>query len=512
MQTTSDKEYAAHVEQLLGILGQHHAQGEEPDLSLCVSGLEMGRDNKKIRDYAVKAMKFKGSDFDRAIKVEHIKTQLGEYPTTATRIVELMAKQINATVRYNGTIRKEEVPYIIDVDGRKSYISPDLWDAYEFKTFIATSFRCNIGFEEFRRRVRIQSAEYGLPFTVASLNDAADHWYEKEMNDRLWMIAGKIGYSDNLDTRERGQASLYRLAETCFDCPHGAGFVVAVFNKFIWQVKRKIEKMTIHNHLMPVILGIQGIGKSTLAKKLFDPVEELHAMTDFQQLTDLRNGMLFRNFVIFLDEMGWANKAEMDTVKNILTAESLTRRIMQTTKYNVVDQNATFIGTANAGELSELIRDTSGTRRFIALDMKEKPDREVINGIDWQEVWRSVDERTDDPMAAFKEVLDAVQAADRTLTPIEDWLESLTSASSVGTRFDNDGMKITSRRFSSEELFLTYQEWEQVHYKGYKAKTGNAFGREMKLRSMKPDSKFSRSMIDGKAAFGWRTKSATWSL
>ena len=156
---------------------------------------------------------------------------------------------------------------------------------------IATKFKRIIGFDEFARSVRIASDKFNLGFSVNSLNDAAEQWYLGVCQDRLWRITATIDYTDSLIVRREGEASLRRLAQTCFDCPEdgGADFVVAVFNKFVWQVKRKIDGLPVFDHLMPVILGSQGTGKSTLIRQLLEAIDELWVMSDFKQITDDRN-------------------------------------------------------------------------------------------------------------------------------------------------------------------------------------------------------------------------------
>jgi hypothetical protein len=505
----TDNEYAAHVDALLGTIAALHAQGQDVDIALCTSGLECGRrEHKKVRDFACKMLKIKPAEFDRAIKIQFITQQLGEYPTNPSHFVDIITKQMHVSAKYNGTMRKDEVPYILDANGAKNFISPDLWESYDFKTMIDTTFKCAVTLSEITREMRIRAVDYGLPFSPTALNDATEKWYEMACTDRLWRISSEIDHTDDTARRTSAQASLLKLAETCFDCDYGSAFVVAVLNKFIWQVKRKIKGIEVFDHLMPVILGAQGIGKSTLVRNMLKPVEELCASTDFKAITDDRNAMLWRNFVILLDEMGWAKKAEMDTVKNILSAETLTRRIMNTTKYNTITQHATFIGTANAHELSELIRDDA-TRRFISLSMKIQPDRAVINGMDWKAVWQSIDERVSDPMLPFKAVLLAAQAEDRTLSPIEDWLESLSDTSIMGWDLDynkNEAMKITRESgFTSTELFRTYQEWEKIHYRAIQGKSSNAFGREMKRLSRDSTAKFRRSLTNGNnTVFTWQ--------
>ena len=499
----TNEEYAEFVEQLLAILGQKHASGEDIEMSLCVCGLELQRDNKKIRDYVVRTLKLKAADFDRAMRIEHAKAELGEYPATASRFVEMMAARMNLTAQYNGVLRKAGIPYLDMEDGRRQPIDPDLWDNDDFRLLVTTKFHRVTSFDEFARDVRITAVEYGLPFRVENLNDLCENWYHSATNERLWMIARDIEYTDSKMIREAGQASLRRLAETCFECPHGTAFVVAVFNKFIWQVKRKINQLPVYDHLMPVILGPQGAGKSTLIRLMLAAIEELWVTTDFKQITDDRNISIWRNFVIFLDEMGWASKSDMDSVKHIVSAVNLTRRVMRTNITQEVAQNATFIGAANADELADLIRD-SATRRFVSLDMLATPDREVINSIDWRAVWQSVDHRASDPMAPFKAVLQTAQANDRTVTSVETWLGSLTPQSVIGGRVHKP-----KDTFTSSELFLDFAEYAKTYCADVKPISINGFGRQMKHLCNNPRSQFVRDEDQSRAVFQWREPART---
>jgi hypothetical protein len=216
-------------------------------------------------------------------------------------------------------------------------------------------------------------------------------------------------------------------------------------------------------------------------------------MTDFKQITDDRNISLWRNFVVFLDEMGWASKSDMDTVKNIISAPTLTRRVMRTNVTQEVAQNVTFIGAANATELAELIRDATGTRRFVSLTMIDKPDRSVINSIDWREVWQSVDHTAEDPMAPFKQLLQARQEAERIKTPVEDWVDHIDAKSFVS--------RPNHRRFLSGELHTTFREFEDERYPGLLKTSLASFTREMKKLTKRDRARF--SYIEDKGYILW---------
>jgi hypothetical protein len=276
--------------------------------------------------------------------------------------------------------------------------------------------------------------------------------------------------------------------------------VVAVFNKFIWQVKRKIAGLPVFDHLMPVILGSQGTGKSTLIRKLLEAIDELWVMSDFKQITDDRNISLWRNFAVFLDEMGWASKSDMDTVKNIITAPTLTRRVMKTNVTQEVAQNVTFIGAANAEELSDLIRDQTGTRRFVSVTMTDRPDRDVINSIDWFDVWQSVDHLAADPMAAFQGALRGAQEENRTKTVVEEWVACIDPKKSMmGALADPD------RRFLATELHSAFREFETERFPANRGLSVVDFGKQMSALCRRADSPFERNMGHAKKAYyTWR--------
>lgn len=78
------------------------------------------------------------------------------------------------------------------------------------------------------------------------------------------------------------------------------------------QAKRKANDLPVSNHLMPVILGPQGNGKSTLVRHLLAPIDELTVDTDFAAITDERIISIWQSYVGFLGEMkGPGNRTSM---------------------------------------------------------------------------------------------------------------------------------------------------------------------------------------------------------
>ena len=150
----SDADYDKHVDTLIGMITGKHVRGEEIDASICVTGLEHARAaNRKMRDSVLKMKLVKAPEFDAALRRE-VATRARFTAHTPREFVGQMAEKMNITATFSGLLRKREVPYI-EYDGKRDYISPHLWDTYEFKTLIATHFHCNIGFVDFSRAVRM---------------------------------------------------------------------------------------------------------------------------------------------------------------------------------------------------------------------------------------------------------------------------------------------------------------------------------------------------------------------
>ena len=108
------------------------------------------------------------------------------------------------------------------------------------------------------------------------------------------------------------------------------GFHAAVLQKFMHQVKRKARGLRVERHLMPVITGEQGGGKSTFVESSLAPLSDAVLRVDFDQISDDRIIDIWRSPVLLLDEMGGAKRADMETVKAAITSPTLARRLSDT--------------------------------------------------------------------------------------------------------------------------------------------------------------------------------------
>ena len=198
----------------------------------------------------------------------------------------------------------------------------------------------------------------------------------------------------------------------------------AVLYHFIWQVKRKMLGLKVYDHLMPIIYGAQGIGKSEAIKKLLSPIKDLYLPAKFNHIIDEKKSKSFeQNFAMFFDEMQGANRVDIENIKEKITCDRVAYRPLFTNDEEQVNNNCAFIGTSNK-PLYRLIRDESGMRRFFEIKLDQKCDWEAINAIDYQAIWLDVDENLETPLIrAHINEIKKQQEENREKHSVEEWIQ-----------------------------------------------------------------------------------------
>lgn len=168
---------------------------------------------------------------------------------------------------------------------------------------------------------------------------------------------------------------------------------------FIYQVKRKLARLPLSDHLMPVLVSKQqGIGKTRFVKRLLEPLAELAKPMLFSDIADPRSIHVFRHTVLVIDDMEKLRPDNIPIVKNRITGDEVNGRGMRLNREVGTQQRATFIGTSNMS-VATLVPDESGNRRFCELLFRNANPAAggnptiwpLINATDFVEVWRSVD-------------------------------------------------------------------------------------------------------------------------
>ncbi|MDH7975713.1 VapE family protein [Sphingomonas sp. AR_OL41] len=342
--------------------------------------------------------------------------KLGDVPTNVREYARLYSVNLGVSITYKGIIR---------IPGR------------DCATIL-----------DYTRGARLTALELGLPFSREAVNDAIEEHYADARDRALDSIRAA--------TESRESFDWLTLAAGCFDARSTSHeFVVAVLKKFVWQVKRKLHGLPVTHHLMPVLFGAQGSGKSWFLRALCAPLAEVTSFSDFGAIGDDRNIDLWRSYIIVMDEMAKAGKADIEVTKHVITAENLERRPMRTTSTVTIRQCATMIGASNMS-LVELIRDETGNRRFVELAWGNPPHG-FVDGFDFGSAWRSVHHTDADPMADYMDDLAAAQSQSRNHGPVESWLLDLDENhwGELHDRADHTGFIGTQALF---DFYLSHRE------------------------------------------------------
>lgn len=247
--------------------------------------------------------------------------------------------------------------------------------------------------------------------------------------------------------------------------------VVGVMAHFLWQIKRKLMDKEILYHIMPILYGGQGAGKSKALQHLFRPLTNLTLDLSVTEVTDPRFYFsLNRNFVCILDEMAGAKKTDVDNLKKQISATYNDVRRLGGNIVTKIKQNASFIGSTNR-PVNEIIFDTTGARRFYEIKTLDRLDWEAINSIDYMSLYRGIDENRE--RGYLEEVMDQVVEDQKELIGIDE-LTAFMQAHRVlpGTK-----------EISANTVYDAYKTWAENN--GIKNPINSVwFGRKLKNRGI----------------------------
>jgi hypothetical protein len=260
-----------------------------------------------------------------------------------------------------------------------------------------------------------------MPDAREYLPDALTVWCTKRHARYLDDLRKLTTYDASL---ENGPAHAWVRALTGNEDPVD----IAVLQHWIWLCKRSLHTLPKKDHIMPVLHGKQGGGKTEALKRLLAPFGEGVNMASFNQLEDEReNFRLARLPVSLFDEMERADQTDVDTVKRLITQTRVTWRVLGKNAMSGGYQLSCFIGATNR-PLREIIRDRTGMRRFYEFSCLPRMNWDEINGLDPLQLWRSVDQRVESTAVSdllIAERLKARQELYRTRDSVEEFLDML---------------------------------------------------------------------------------------
>lgn len=277
----------------------------------------------------------------------------------------------------------------------------------------------DLPFDQLLSRISLDAENERLKYSDDKIKHALNIWMAEQ---KKLVVANHI-LKIEFDPEVSGDAaSRFLVAATGSAKP----LENAVLRHFVWQIKRKLLGLKVGNHLMPIFVGKHRGGKTEAIKKLLGPIEQLCLMAnDMTVITDERGiKALNDNYCIFFDEMAKAGKVDADRMKNIITSEYVSYRIMRTNQYASLRHNSVFIGATNH-HVRDLIFDHTSARRFYEIQTLNVLDHQEINSIPYLEIWKSVNPLADSPIIEFLPELDRVQESEiRNKCFVEEWLTS----------------------------------------------------------------------------------------
>lgn len=183
----------------------------------------------------------------------------------------------------------------------------------------------------------------------------------------------------------------------------------------VLQIKRKIHNLDIFDHKVLGFIGIgsQGDQKTEMVRRLLKPLGCFHDTLTLSDLLDQsRNYERFtNNYALFIDDMHACPKKDTNDVKTMITAKTISPRILGGHTIITVPVRATFDTTSNT-PLNLIFKDTEGSRRFLDINVTKDLDRTrfmKLNNIDWKKIYTEVKyDYTDQETLSYLKVRDEI--------------------------------------------------------------------------------------------------------
>lgn len=249
---------------------------------------------------------------------------------------------------------------------------------------------------------------------------------------------------------------------------------VCVIAHWLWMVKRKAYGMTVKHHIMPVLYGSQGTGKSVALENLINPIEEYRLSIRMDQLADERvfEG-LAHHFIVVFDELQGVERTDMNALKKQITTTYNSYRKLHTHALVNVPMRCSFIGASNKA-INESFTDSTGMRRFWEVACSEQIDWDVITSLDYTALWQGINEKLESGYLTGP-MLQEVSTAQLELVNKEDVDEFI-----VETALKSKDATLF-KEICHEELYETYTSWTGRVGARFRL-SSSVFGKKLKKR------------------------------
>lgn len=154
---------------------------------------------------------------------------------------------------------------------------------------------------------------------------------------------------------------------------------------FLAMVRQWMVASPAHsNEVVPLLIGPQGVGKSTFCRRLLPPelLDGYLDHLDFSQEKEVLRAMAVFQ-LINIDEFNrYSAHDQAGKLKNYLQMTDIRLKTPYRTSFDIVQRTASFIGTSNP---SEILADTTGSRRFICVEVTGVIDQ--LTPIDYTQLY-----------------------------------------------------------------------------------------------------------------------------
>lgn len=293
--------------------------------------------------------------------------------------------------------------------------------------------------------LRLDAREMGAEDVRSYIRDALAVYRHERSQTELKLLTEKLAYVPT----ENDPVDSWVTAL----CGKPSNLDTVVMKHFIWQVKRKLGGLPVEQHCMPVTCGKSGAGKSVAVSRLIEPLMVVALQTDMSIFSDQFSRRAFaRNFLVFFDELQGSDSADINAMKQIITAPVIEWRAMRSERVMSAPQNSTFIGCSNE-PVRNRIKDNTSSRRFWQINCADQIDWNGINNIDYLALWRSVDENATAPILARLDEIRVIQESEiRAKDIVEQWVDEVCEVVS----FDESALT-TSELYESFKDFCLWQ-------------------------------------------------------
>jgi hypothetical protein len=399
------------------------------------------------------------------MKNNGLRTALGSVPKDEYEFVDALLDKWKTKMTFQGMFTID-TPY--DVDGL--LVDKDQLEQLSVKDQIKVMYSDpkNLTLKHMLAEVIYQNRKLGLTFNEKELTNALEKWVKRRKDDISSVMMTEVAY-EGIVFEEMVEPEWDRFITAITNTNPAETRIV--LKHFIWQVKRKMFGLPVTYHMMPVFFGPQEAGKSTVVRDfLCKPIKDFFASTDFATITDNRSHDIWDNYVLFFDEMGRSAVSHLEDIKRKITEDTFNSRVLGKNADTLVVNRATFIGTTNK-DISRLIFDDTGMRRFYQVDCLPKLDWAVTQNINYLNLWRSVDERSETPLLADQAMLQRVkrvQSRKRQITMIEKWLR------------ERDWRPFVQEKVMAQAFYEEFVKFEKENNNDRSDMSNTKFGRDIK--------------------------------